>query len=479
MEKHPLKGIIDNKPVYIVGGWLRDALLGRASRDLDLGVAGDPVLLSKKIARAFKGTLVTLDEENLVYRVVLKNDRVFDYLDIAKLKGPDILSDLKRRDFTINATALPLDKNGKIDLSKIIDPLGGKNDLKKRVVRMTSANAFKEDPLRLLRAFRFAGEIGLRIEPATRARIKSDAGLITRVAGERIREELFRILRLPCSSVWVRELERSGLLEAIIPEVTAMKRSARRFYFHPLGLWQHVLESLISFEDILSRLDEYFPEHAAKIREHLGEKLSPGITRENLLKIVCLLHDVGKPSTAKRVENKMRFLGHEEKGGETASEILRRLKLTTKEIRMARKLIESHMRPVSLSQASALTPRASFRLFRDMGAEAPDLLLLALSDWHSYRRLKTSRPVGLKKQEATLRELMRRFFAGKEKHAAPHLVDGNAMMKAFDLKPGPIIGELLQITHEAQALGKIKTRQEALALAGKRLTPLKKKYRIT
>ncbi|MHB9154994.1 MAG: CCA tRNA nucleotidyltransferase [Endomicrobiales bacterium] len=465
--------------VYIVGGWLRDRLLGRKNRDLDLAVPGDPRVFARKTAKKLKGTLIVLDEENRIYRVVLKNNPYFAYLDFARMKGPDIRSDLAKRDFTITSMALPLPERGKIELSKLIDPFGGRADLKRSLVRMTSPAVFKDDPLRLLRAFRLAAELDFRLEPSTRRMIALRSALIRNSAPERIREELFKILSRDCSSVWVREMERTKLLERIIPEITPMKSSARRFYFHPLGLWQHAIETLISLEVLLAHLDRYFPRYQKKIEEHLDTALSSGISRRSLLKLVCLLHDVAKPACAARVEKRMRFLGHEEKGAALAGEILRRLRLSNKEIRIAKSLIASHMRPVSLSQAGVLTSRAAFRLFRDMGSDVPDLLLLALSDWHSYKRLKTRRPAGLRKQEATLRELIRRFFAEKEKPSAPRLIDGNALMKALRLSPGPLIGKLLELVGEAQALGKIATQKEALDLARKQLTLLKKKYTIT
>jgi len=328
--------------------------------------------------------------------------------------------------------------------------------------------------LRLLRAFRLAAELGFRIEPGTRKQIKKDAHLISQSANERVRDELFRILAQPCSSVWVRELENTGILDIIIPEIEPMKRSARRFYFHPQGLWQHSIETLISLEDILNKLQKFFPDYPEKIKEHLRQELSPGVTRLTLLKFVALLHDVAKPACAKRIGKRMRFLGHETKGADMMGRILKRLRLSNKEVKIARHLVENHMRPIGLGQAGVLTDRAAVRLFREVDNDLPDLALLALSDCYSYRKLHARKPVELKQQECTMKELVRRYYRSKEKGALPKLVDGHLLMKKLHLEPGPIIGKILKAVTEAQMLGAVTTREQALALATKTLTRLEK-----
>jgi tRNA nucleotidyltransferase/poly(A) polymerase len=257
-----------------------------------------------------------------------------------------------------------------------------------------------------------------------------------------------------------------------------MKRSARKFYFHPNGLWQHCFETLESIESIFLALDKFFGLEYSKIDAHIKEQLSSGIDRKILLKYVALLHDCAKPECAKRCGSKTRFLGHETGGAEKIGRIFARLKMGKKETQIAKSLVENHMRPVSLSQTGTVTQRASFRLFRDIGANTPDLLLLALADWHSYKRIKTDKPKNLKMQEAVLKELISRYYAHLKKQGTPKIIDGNIIMRNLKLEPGPIIGELLKTVGEAQALGKISTKAEALSLASKNLTRLAKKYKI-
>jgi poly(A) polymerase len=263
-----------------------------------------------------------------------------------------------------------------------------------------------------------------------------------------------------------------------VPEITRMKSSARRFYYHPHGLWQHAVETLRSLEDILAHLNRFFPGNAKKIDAHLDEPIASGITRRRLLKLIALLHDVAKPHCAQRIGNRMRFLGHETEGAAMAAKIFERLRIGRKETKIAKHLIEHHMRPISLGQARQTTRRAAMRLFRDIGKDVPDLFLLSLADCYSYRHLKVKKTVGLRKQECTVRSLVSLYFAENEKPVRPKLLDGHQLMLAFGLKPGPLIGDLLRIVEEARDLDAITTRDEALALVKKKLTPLKKRYKI-
>lgn len=472
--------IAQNAPTnaYIVGGWLRDRLLKRANRDLDIITPEDPLPLAKTIAKKLSASLVKLDTENKIYRVVLKAHPDLDYIDFAKFKGPTLEKDLGLRDFTINALAFRLDAGKPFTPAGIIDLLGGKQDLKKKTIRLCAASAFKDDPLRLMRAYRFAGILGFTIEPGTDKAIRANAHRVTSAAMERIREELFKLLACSDAARWIPALEKSGVLRKIFPEATTMKSSARKFYFHPDGLWQHAVETLASLEAIWGKAERIFPGVAPQLREHMNETTSLGITRLTLLKFIALFHDTAKPGCAMKVGKKMRFIGHEKKGAVMIADILRRLKASNREIRLAKTLVEHHMRPVSLTQTEELTQRAAMRLFRDLADDTPDLLLLALSDWHSYKRLKMAQPVPLKQQEATVRELFRRYYTDKTKLEARPLINGHDIMTHFSLQPGKHIGTLLAAVREAQLLGRIATPDEAYACANSVLTRLQKRDKI-
>ncbi|MFH1369176.1 MAG: HD domain-containing protein [Elusimicrobiota bacterium] len=464
-----LSEISSGHKVYIVGGWLRDKLLKKENRDLDLAVSGDARKFAKTLSGKLKGRLVVLDEKNKVFRIILKHNTDLDYIDVSAMKGPSIEKDLGRRDFSVNSIAAAIENP-----AGMIDPRGGIKDIKKKIVRMTDKKCFSDDPLRMLRAFRIASELKFKIEPSTLRRIRKDAPLIRKSAGERIREELCRIFADTGSSGWIAQIDKSGLLEKLLPEISVMKQSARSFYFHPNGLWQHSIETLASLEEIFRNLSGLFHENSGRIREYLNEPVSRASTRGTLLKLVALLHDIAKPACAKRAGNRMRFIGHDKKGAEMIARAFERLKMSRKETRAAQNIVSHHMRPISLGQANVLTSRASVRLFKATADNLPMLLLLSLADCYSYRRLKVKKAVELKKMRQVVRDLFSRYFAEKERSSRPRIIDGHMIMKKFKLKPGPVIGKLLNAVSEAQMMGKISTSEEALALARKTLTRYKK-----
>jgi poly(A) polymerase len=257
--------------VYIVGGWIRDMLLKRRTRDLDLAVRKDPKKLAGQTARALAGRLVVLDDANKIYRIMLKGHAELDYIDFSKMKGKNIKLDLLKRDFTIDSMALLLDSR-KLSLAGIIDPYSGMKDIRGRIIRVTSPSAFKDDPLRLLRAYRLAAQLGFDIHGGTLKRISRNSALILKSAPERVRDELLKILAVPDSAQWIEKLEKTGLLNKIVPEIMPMKKSARKFYFHPKGLWQHSLETLEGLEEILSNLETLIPRESKRV----GQPHLPG-----------------------------------------------------------------------------------------------------------------------------------------------------------------------------------------------------------
>ncbi|MFC1501208.1 HD domain-containing protein [Elusimicrobiota bacterium] len=467
-----IKKCSKKKKIYLVGGWIRDSFIKKTNRDLDFATEGNAKLIASNFAKLTHGSFVTLDESNKTYRVVLKDNKKIDYVDFSKFKGSDIYEDLSNRDFTINSFAIDLDND--IDKFIVIDKNNGLNDLKNKSIRMISAKAFKDDPLRLLRAFRIAAELNFEIENNTLKHIKINVNLIKKVAHERIKDEFFRILSVDNSYGWIMKMDKVGLLEILLPEIKIMKKSARRFYFHPNGLWQHSMETLKSLEDIFLKMGKYFHDSEKNILIHLEQSLSQKVSRKNLLKMLALLHDVSKPECAKKVGNRMRFLDHEFKGSLKVACILKRFKMSNNEIKISKNIVEHHMRPISLSQANVLTKRATLRFFNDLGDNTIDLLLLALADWHSYKNIKTNKPKNLKKQELVLKELISRYFIEKEKPVRPKIIDGNVLMKKLKLKPGPLIGKLLSKINEAYALGKLKDTDQATSYAKKQLKKSKK-----
>lgn len=451
--------------LYLVGGVLRDAYLDRSLKDVDISVRGDALAAAKKLGASLKARPFPLDEERGVYRVV-RGEQVFDF---AKWQGATLEKDLGRRDFTINAMALPVDAlSGPLD-KQVVDLFDGMKDLKSRRLRVTHPRVLQEDPLRMMRAFRLAAELDFVIEPKTLSAIKKEAKRLRQSAGERVREELMKIFATPRSARTLRAMDKAGLLSVFLPEAEEMRRTAHDYYGKE-GVLGHSLDALASFEDLMGRWEEYFPGFHQKIEDYINQPVA-GHPRRALLKITELLHDVGKPGTAKVENGKMHFYGHDHLGGRLSTGIAGRLKFSNEETKSISRMVNAHMRPGNLGHQPALTDRAVFRFFRDLESDGVGMLLVALGDHFTYLSEKEKKskkdPVFL-----TIQKMLAKHFLSPESVNPPRLIDGNDLMRQLKLKEGPRIGALLNAIREAQAARRVRTRQDALALA-KRLAAAK------
>jgi poly(A) polymerase len=449
---------------YFVGGFLRDLLLDREINDIDVVIK----IIKKtesvgEIAREFsnktKGSLVPLDEKNDVYRVVYSGGL---YLDFSRMRGQNIKEDLSIRDFTINAIALPVADSFHIfsACKYIIDYGGGKSDLKSKKIKMVNKEVFDEDPLRLLRAYRLSAVLGFKIENLTKKLIKQKSFLINKVAGERVRDEFFKILEIDESYQYIFSLGEIGLLTEIFPEIDIMK-NAVDCYYHQQGLWEHSLETLNSLEEIFLKLSVLFPQNHSQLIKYLEKKVTDNIKRKSVLKIGAIFHDIGKPATLKIIDGKVRFLGHEAEGFKLAKRLLQRLKISNKMIKIVEKIILHHMRPGNLASVPQLTDRAISRFFTELGEDGVGVLLVSLADHYSYRKVKIKRNE-MKKQLMITSEMLGSFYQRRKKFLPRPFLKGDDLMRIFGLSEGPQIGKLLKLIVEAQVEGEIKTKKKAI-----------------
>lgn len=477
------------QPVWLVGGAIRDAALGRPVTDLDLACP-DARALAAALARSFRGTIVTLDADNAVYRLVLPpaRGRALTQIDLAGLQGKTIEEDLLRRDFTVNALALaatPAPAES-VPAAAFLDPRGGLRDLDARVLRGEIEKNFTDDPLRLLRAFRVAAQNGLTIEPATEALLRKHRRLARRPAPERVHAELLALLGVPGASVWLRRMDECGILTELFEDLEPARRCAESYY-GPGGVLTHTLEVCARLDLLLDGLPKILPALAKDLRAHLAER--GGAPFRGLLMLSALLHDVAKPETARRVDGRLRFFEHDTKGAEKTERLLRGLRLSGEQVRTAAQVVRHHLRPGHLAAAGLPTERAVYRFLRDLGADAPALLLVCWADHASYlaearlRRLfkaaaadpARSDLARIKGEDArkTVRHLqLVSWLLGRWRETArrpppPKLLDGRDIMKALKIPPGPRVGELLERVREAQAEGAVRSREDALALVAR------------
>jgi putative nucleotidyltransferase with HDIG domain len=280
------------------------------------------------------------------------------------------------------------------------------------------------------------------------------------MAPERVREELVRLLRLPRASRGVRELDRLGLLEAIVPEIGPMNSTSQPKP-HRFSVWEHSLRTVEAVDLLLAKLSSLSP-YAEELAAYVAEPLGDGLTRSATLKLAGLLHDVAKPQTRRVVEGRVRFIGHDVEGARTARAIGQRLRLSGRAVDVLERLVRHHLRPMHLGQVAEITRRARYRFFRDLGAEARDLLLLTLADAAAVRG---ESPLDIWRGPGgrLVADLLRGWEEDRVQAAAPPFVRGEDVMAAFGIPPGPEVGRLLALAREAQDLGVVTTREEALA----------------
>ena len=461
---------------YLVGGYIRDTLLGRKTRDIDLAVGANAIGVAQEVAAALDGHYVLLDETEGIARVVhIENEAGREtqwHLDFSTIRGT-IESDLSRRDFTIDAMAMDLSDIGKRSPPRLIDPFGGKKDLEAGLIRAVSASIFEDDPARLIRGIRLAAEYGFTVDADTEAILSHQCHLISRVAGERVREELCHILSVGKAADFIFYLDRLGLLTTIIPELTFTK-GVDQPHEHYWDVFNHSVHSVETLERLLNR--ETGPEMlslAPHLVPHIAEfeaEISLGLTRAGLVKLALLLHDIAKPQTkALEPDGRAHFYGHPTQGAEVAGSIMQRLRFSNKEIKMVQKMIESHLRLWQMGGDQGLpTRRAIYRYFRDTPDVSVDIMFLTLADF-----LATQGPnLDMAEWERHSR-LMEYVLAQREEDqtvaAPPKLIDGHDLMREFGLKPGPKIGEILEEVRESQGAGEISTSEEAMALVRRRL----------
>jgi len=447
--------------VYLVGGAVRDILLGQGSarHDLDLAVPREALSIARRVADHLGGHLVVLKEERGTARVLVEEAGERFQLDLADFRGDGIEADLRGRDLTVNAMAARLTELLGDGVAPLIDPLGGLEDLEKRRLRLCAPTALLDDPARSLRAVRLAQAFEMAIPTELESALAAVGPLLSQVAVERLRDELLRLMDLPRGSRGLRELDRLGLLEVLLPEVGPMRRCPQGPP-HRYDVLEHSLRAVEALELLLADLDRVFPDQP-DLRAGLAESPEPGIGRAALLKLAALLHDVAKPATRTVDEERVRFIGHDKLGAEMSRAIGQRLRLANASVQFLERLVRHHLRPMHLSQVETITPRARYRFYRDLGDATPDLILLVVADAAATVGVEPAAVVS----GATgrlLRGLLGGWRVARDEARVPPLVNGHDIMAAFDLPPGPSVGRLLAQAREAQALGLARTKADAL-----------------
>lgn len=454
------------EPVFLVGGYLRDYLLGKVSEDVDLVTTGDPSIPASRAAVRFGARHFLLDREERIYRLVVRDGGRRRTVDISPLRGFGMETDLSMRDFTINAMAVDLGKlvgQGSLVLPRdLIDKHYGWKDLSAGILRECHKESFLADPVRLVRALRFRHLLGLEFEERTLNHLKKYAPLVSRVAGERLAVELLETLSGGgCREVF-RDVEAFGLLENLFPELAETVGLEQNAYHH-LDVWEHTLMTLEELDKLLEDPGRMYPEHAGMTALRMGEPLQDCYPRRAFLRLAALYHDAGKPLTFSRGEDgRIHFHSHQRFSREAVLELAGRLRFSRRAREYLASVIGHHM-DIGLALKQGLTPRARRRLVNRLGENLVDVVLLSTADRFATRGPLTT-PEGLERYVRVCRELLDEQVREEE---TPPLLRGRDLILELGMKEGPAVGEVLRRVREAQMGGRIRRRDEALKLAEK------------
>ncbi len=458
---------------YVFGGAVRDALLGQASSDLDLSVSAPAVRVGRELADLLGGTYFDLDAARGIGRVTVAGPGALTVDLTGGLAAGEIDRHLRTRDYTIDAMAVSV-RELALGGGAVIDPVGGLIDLRSGMVRAVSPSALEDDPIRLLRGPRLAATMGLTLESSTACWIREQAGLLARVASERVRDELLKLLSAPGVAGSLRRLDDLGLLTAVVPELE-QARGVVQPPEHHYDVLDHCIETPGALELILDgprdgAVTGSVPEFGG-MEEYFGRPFADGADRATILRLTCLLHDIAKAAT-RTVEpgGRIRFLGHGPQGATVCRALMARLRFSRRSIRYVTTAVEHHLRPGQTAPPGELpSAKAIYRYRRDLGDLAVDVLYLNMADYIAAKGPPMLEPGYELSDWQRHCGVVRALLTGDdgqrpEGRPGAVLLDGNDIMAEFSLAPGPMVGELLEMVAEAGAAGEIDSRADALDL---------------
>jgi poly(A) polymerase len=459
-------------PVYLVGGAVRDQLMGLDSRDLDLAVKEGAIQLGRRVADSSNGAFYVLDAERGTARVLMNKNGEKIILDFANFRGDNIEADLSNRDFSVNALALNLD-----DPKIIIDPLNGQLDIISKTIRACSHTSFGDDPVRILRAVRFLFQLGFAIDPATESDLRKAVSLLVNSSIERQRDELFYILGGPRPGEALAVLEKFGVLPFLLPDLVPLIQLSQSSH-HAHDAWKHTLSVLDYCEQILDsflkegkeKVSNDFLKIAAEelqplnsfLKIYFNEPINPIRSLRSIVIFAALYHDVGKPATRTEDDEGIHFIDHEIAGADLAGIRARALALSNEEVQFVECIIQNHMSIHQLVKNEKLNFRkAAYHYFRKAGRAGVVDCLFSLSDLLSTYEERMAPARWEAGTKMCIRLLDAWFNHYQEMIKPPLLINGDELQTRYKLDPGPFIGDLLAKLEESQAAGKVGSLEEA------------------
>ena len=444
-----LSKIIDkfDNEIYLVGGTVRDFYMGLESTDRDIIVMDQEAReFALKLSELFQATFVPLDEENKIYRIVLP-DKI-NYIDVTNPVGDSIEKDLMRRDLTINAIAV------NIRTGELIDISGGVTDIMNKCINYVNELNFVDDPLRLLRVYRFQALYGFQLAPETINAVCKYSDLIHKPAVERINYELLKLFGGDYAHIALENMNKTWILEEIFPFVKELKQVPPNSHHH-LDLFHHSIETV-------KQVQILYNEAPDEVKEHLRRIDFGGFSRLAHLKLAAFMHDIGKFSTWTIEEGKHRFIKHDDVGSKMSVKILKDLHFSNKQIDYISSMIKYHIYPSHVMTSPQITEKIMMRYVRKMDTNSIDAIILAQADRLSARGPEITDQI-VERNITSLNMLLRFYLEARETlKPLPKLLSGNDVMQILNIKPSKRLGEIMDALHEAQISGDVITKEHAI-----------------
>lgn len=441
----------DNE-IYLVGGTVRDYYMGLDSTDRDIIVMDEEAReFALKLAELFEASFVPLDEENKIYRIVLA-DKI-NCIDVTNPVGDSIEKDLMRRDLTINAIAV------NIRTGEIIDISGGVTDIRNKCINYVNELNFVDDPLRLLRVYRFQALYGFSLAPETINAVCKYSDLIHKPAVERINYEILKLFSGEYAHIALENMNKTWILEEIFPFVKELKQVPPNSHHH-LDLFHHSIETVKQVQNLYSEASD-------EVKEHLNRVDFGGFSRLAHLKLAAFMHDIGKFSTWTIEEGKHRFIKHDDVGAKMSVKILKDLHCSNKQIDYISSMIKYHIYPSHVMTSPQITEKIMMRYVRKMDKNSIDAIILAQADRLSARGPEITDEI-VERNITSLNMLLRFYLEARETlKPLPKLLSGNDVMDILNIKPSRKLGEIMEALHEAQVSGDVITREHAVEFVKK------------
>jgi poly(A) polymerase len=452
-----VRAVLGDEHAWVVGGAVRDAVLGRPVNDLDLAIDGSPEAVTRKVADALGGFAFELSSEFPTWRA---RDREGTWqVDFAALREGSIESDLALRDFTVGAVAVDL------ETGTGLDPYDGLDDLEAGIIRAVGSASFSNDPLRLMRAARLVSQFGWQIDPRTVTLGLDTAPYAAESAGERILAELCQLMAAEDPVAGLGAMDELGLFESVLPEVGALHGVVQGPNHH-LDVYGHTIEVLEGILRIESDLEGFVGDSAEAVRELLNEDLADGVSRSTGLRLGALLHDCAKPQTRKDENGFVSFRGHDRQGAELIIGIFKRLKASNRLSSYVADLARHHLILGFMVPQRPLDRSQIYHYLKHTDPVSIDVTLLTVADRLGARGTGSVASDEMITGHLELAsEMVADGLEWRRTGPPAAFMPGNELARELGIEPGPELGKVIDALAEARYAGEVDSASEAVEFA--------------